>query len=796
MEFRPKPGDALTIGSDRYEVAASPVLPRSAYAQGGRKAIVYKLIRISNGRREPCALKVFAKKFRGEYIVRNADRLGQIARLRLPGMAACERQILSPGEHGVLLAEHPDLAYSVLMPWLGDQTWGSLLKPRKPLHIEQSLKLAQRVATVLSRLEEETLAHCDVARLNVMIDLENLTINLIDLEDMYGPGLPEPKEILKGTDGYRHRESEEHGQWCPEGDRFASAVLLTEILAWHVPVISELAYGMPSFALYYFDPTEMHDTDCARYPLMVDALSRVSAEIVGLFEQAWMSETLAGCPRLERWAEAIDGAVEVHLAPPPVPEPAAADEQTPVVVQEPQEIERAAEVQALVASGKNALATGDLAGAILLFEQALELDGDAEKARQLLDEAKDRQAEVQRIRRELEETIESDRDKQIVQFWQEHAAWLEDLPEAQVHRARVEEARARCEALDQLQDALASGKIGLITRVLTAQRRSLDACQDLAAGDRERAEGAAVLYRTLRQALEVENDLEVRRLNGEIQREWPGGLEAEEQQQVGKALGRLESKARELAADGQAALARGDAASGIAFLEQALNLDGDNEQARQLLNDARAMQAGVQTSDQEREWAPDEAVEVAEPPAGPTQVRALVDRARSTFEQGDLYRAEALLGEALELDPGNEEIRQFRDRVRQQNPRLRYYDPSVKGWLPQSQPYVRIDVPYKLVIVEGFREGVWYPIFPNSKLTMGRSSRCNIVLNDDHVSRQHAILTFDGARCQIEDRGSLNGTYLNGKRITGRREVRAGDYLQFGDILMRLEAGRPVPSRQ
>jgi tetratricopeptide (TPR) repeat protein len=468
-----------------------------------------------------------------------------------------------------------------------------------------------------------------------------------------------------------------------------------------------------------------------------------------------------------------------------------------VVVQESREAEVDAEVQALVTSGKNALATGDLPGAILAFEQALDLDDKDELTRQLLAETKVQVAEVRQILRELEETIAGGRDQQIVQFWQEHAARLDTLPEAQVHRARVEEARARCEALDLFQDAVASGKIGQIANVLTAQGTLLDACQDLAAGDRKRAEGGAALYHALRRALEMENDLEVRRLEREIQREWPGGLEAKAQQEIGEAKRRLQSKAGALVSDGEAALARGDVESGIAFLEQALTLDGDNQQARQLLDDARATGIGEepQVVPEAQEDLLDEEVG-AKISVDPAQVRALVDRARSTFEQGDLFRAEAMLGEALGLDPGNEEIRQFRDWVRQQNPRLRYYDPSVKGWLPGSESDVRIDAPYKLIIVEGFREGVWYPIFANSRLTLGRSRRCHIVLNDNHVSRQHAILTCDGRRCQIEDRGSLNGTYLNGKRITGRSEIRAGDHLQFGDILMRLEAGSTLFSEK
>ena len=49
---------------------------------------------------------------------------------------------------------------------------------------------------------------------------------------------------------------------------------------------------------------------------------------------------------------------------------------------------------------------------------------------------------------------------------------------------------------------------------------------------------------------------------------------------------------------------------------------------------------------------------------------------------------------------------------------------------------------------------------------MGRHSpECQVFLDDVTVSRRHAELTRDGETFSIRDLGSLNGTYVNRRRI-------------------------------
>jgi pSer/pThr/pTyr-binding forkhead associated (FHA) protein len=67
-------------------------------------------------------------------------------------------------------------------------------------------------------------------------------------------------------------------------------------------------------------------------------------------------------------------------------------------------------------------------------------------------------------------------------------------------------------------------------------------------------------------------------------------------------------------------------------------------------------------------------------------------------------------------------------------------------------------------------------------LTIGRADENDVVLDDATVSRHHARLVESGDRWFVEDRGSFNGTLLNGVRVQPgtRLPLRHGDRLTFG----------------
>lgn len=73
-------------------------------------------------------------------------------------------------------------------------------------------------------------------------------------------------------------------------------------------------------------------------------------------------------------------------------------------------------------------------------------------------------------------------------------------------------------------------------------------------------------------------------------------------------------------------------------------------------------------------------------------------------------------------------------------------------------------------------------------LSIGRAPGSVLRLNDFSVSRMHAQLRNTGEGWTLRDLGSSNGTWVNGRRVTGSAVVRPGDEVRFGQIGYRLTA--------
>jgi phosphoserine phosphatase RsbU/P len=72
---------------------------------------------------------------------------------------------------------------------------------------------------------------------------------------------------------------------------------------------------------------------------------------------------------------------------------------------------------------------------------------------------------------------------------------------------------------------------------------------------------------------------------------------------------------------------------------------------------------------------------------------------------------------------------------------------------------------------------------------LGRAPECQIQLDSNMVSRRHAQVVREKDSFFVEDLGSGNGTYLNGKRISERTLLRTNDRLKLGPILLRFDTG-------
>jgi hypothetical protein len=91
---------------------------------------------------------------------------------------------------------------------------------------------------------------------------------------------------------------------------------------------------------------------------------------------------------------------------------------------------------------------------------------------------------------------------------------------------------------------------------------------------------------------------------------------------------------------------------------------------------------------------------------------------------------------------------------------------------------LRAEGPTLVVRSGGGRAGEHFPL-QDERVSVGRSPDCDIFLDDVTVSRRHALVKRADGRFLIEDQGSLNGTFLNRRRIESA-PLEDGDEVQIG----------------
>lgn len=70
------------------------------------------------------------------------------------------------------------------------------------------------------------------------------------------------------------------------------------------------------------------------------------------------------------------------------------------------------------------------------------------------------------------------------------------------------------------------------------------------------------------------------------------------------------------------------------------------------------------------------------------------------------------------------------------------------------------------------------------ELKIGRLPHNDIVIDDLSVSREHAVLIFSENEYVVTDLDSSNGTFVNGNRVKGGRELKRNDILKVGTVLV------------
>lgn len=305
--------DVLNIGNTIYHVAEHPTAPGMPDGQEGRTAIVYRLVNSQTGKN--MALKAFKLEYRTPSIVRLSNKLAPLS--SLPGLEACEHTILTTQTHSSLLKKHPDFVYAVLMPWVTGKSWFDILHEKEKITKEQSLELVRSFLHIMTHMEENGLAHCDLSSANILLPGlgqnggQPTLVSLVDVEQMYGPGFDKPK--LPGpTPGYAHQTAT-NGYWSAEADRFAGAILIAEMLGWCYPQIRSAAYGESFFA-----PDETVKTNklsSTNFQLLKTTIGNQWGDNLSvLFQRAWQSDSLQQCPTFGEWLIALPDNTPVENA--------------------------------------------------------------------------------------------------------------------------------------------------------------------------------------------------------------------------------------------------------------------------------------------------------------------------------------------------------------------------------------------------------------------------------------------------------------------------------------------------
>lgn len=97
-----------------------------------------------------------------------------------------------------------------------------------------------------------------------------------------------------------------------------------------------------------------------------------------------------------------------------------------------------------------------------------------------------------------------------------------------------------------------------------------------------------------------------------------------------------------------------------------------------------------------------------------------------------------------------------------------------------------------LDVLDGAAKGSRLALRAGSSVVLGRSADADLVLPDEGVSRQHALITVAADGVVVRDLGSTNGTTVGGRPVIGSRPLVAGDDLQLAGVRLRCRTG-PAP---
>jgi hypothetical protein len=116
-----------------------------------------------------------------------------------------------------------------------------------------------------------------------------------------------------------------------------------------------------------------------------------------------------------------------------------------------------------------------------------------------------------------------------------------------------------------------------------------------------------------------------------------------------------------------------------------------------------------------------------------------------------------------------------------------YRDVNAPELAGKARRRKRKDMPHLVVVTADRNIGAKYYLVDDVRI--GRASNCHIVIDDTYASQQHARVFESNGAFQVEDIGSTNGTYVNGRKISYPLELRQGDRVKIGKTVFEFRPG-------
>lgn len=127
-------------------------------------------------------------------------------------------------------------------------------------------------------------------------------------------------------------------------------------------------------------------------------------------------------------------------------------------------------------------------------------------------------------------------------------------------------------------------------------------------------------------------------------------------------------------------------------------------------------------------------------------------------------------------------------------------DETAQLRIPMDVLVVPLELPANMkatfTVLRGPNPGTVY-VLEKVRNTIGRDERSDVRVPDKAMSRTHAIISYASDEFRISDAQSINGTLLNGSKVTDYA-LRNGDTVKVGETTLgfRIVIERPIPERE